>query len=435
MSDRSRRLATVVSMLLLLTLPPPTAHAAEPGEWEPSNEIRWTADMSPLVLSESMEIDATTRLFVERGVEVRLDQGVGILVEGELHVEGTEEEPVIFTSNLSGPVSPNHWEGVRLLPGPEERLHEVEWATFEGADTGLLVSSTYAVVSACTFFMNRYGLHARGEAVLDVYSSEFLDNSVLGLEFEGGAEGGVVGCTFDDNVVGIYCFDGSAPYIEDCTFEGNYHHLSFARGSNATVHTCELRDAVAEAYECYDQSAPLFEGVTFAGGGDDMIHIRNASRPRMVSGTPVSTLKVDSKDNASYVVAMARITVVVEKEGGKRLVDANVTLRGASGSVFTTGTTDAEGRLPGALMSMYTVNAQGGHDRENPHSVQVEWRGHDQTFYVDPRDLDNDRVLLLEMDLEPPEPDEGWGILPIALVAFVIVAAVAMVAWYVQRRR
>jgi len=407
----------------------------EPGDWEPADEVHWTADMSPIVLSKTFDVDSTTRLVVDAGVEVKFDQGVGIQVEGELVVDGSEEEPVLFTSNVTGPISPNYWAGVRLLPGPDLRLHKVEWATFEGADTGLLISSTSAAVSYCTFFMNRYGLHARGEGGANVFDSRFLENSVLGLEFETGA-GGIVGsCTFNDNVVGIYCYEGSAPLIDGCIFDGNYHHLSFAKGSNATVSYCTLIDAVAEAFECYDQSAPLFEGVTFEGGGDDIIHIRNASRPRLVRGTPASTLKVDSKDNASYVVAMTRITVVVEKEGGKRLADANVTIRGASGSVFTSGTTGSEGKLTGALMSMYTVNAQGGHDRENPHSVQVEWRGHNQTFYVDPRDLDNDRVLLLEMDLEPPEPDEGWEIDPILLVAMVVIGGVAAVAWYVKRRR
>jgi len=362
----------------------------EPGDWEPADEVHWTADMSPIVLSKTFDVDSTTRLVVDAGVEVRLDQGVGIQVEGELVVDGSEEEPVLFTSNVTGPISPNYWAGVRLLIGPEGRLHEVNYAAFEGADVGLLVISTDAIINECSFFMNRYGLHGRGDAYLTVVDCTFLENSVLGLEFEGGADGWVVGCTFDDNVVGIYCYEGSAPYIERCAFDGNYHHLSFARGSNATVYTCTLRDAVAEAFECYDRSAPLFEYVTFEGGGDDIIHIRNTSRPRLLGGTPASTLKVDSKDNASYVVAMVYITVVVEKEGGRRLADANVTVSGASGSIFTTGTTGSDGRLVKVLMSLYTTNAQGGHDRENPHSVHVEWRGHNQTFYVDPRDLDND---------------------------------------------
>jgi hypothetical protein len=101
---------------------------------------------------------------------------------------------------------------------------------------------------------------------------------------------------------------------------------------------------------------------------------------------------------------------------------------------FSQGSTDDKGRLEEAMMSMYTLDSSGGQDRENPHTVFVEWRGHKQTFRVDPRDLDNDRVLKLEMDVRPPEPG-GWGFIPNVLFLIVIsVIAILLVWWYTQRR-
>lgn len=84
-------------------------------------------------------------------------------------------------------------------------------------------------------------------------------------------------------------------------------------------------------------------------------------------------------------------------------------------------------------MSMYTSSSSGGHDRENPHSVLLEWRGHEGTFTVDPRDLDNDRVLRLELDTGGPEPG-GWGSLPVVALVLAIVGASVAIAWWYHRR-
>jgi hypothetical protein len=221
--------------------------------------------------------------------------------------------------------------------------------------------------------------------------------------------------------------------VLNSVFEGNYHHTSFAEGSNATVGSSTFINAIAEAYECYGSSNPLLDGVTIEGQDGDGIHIRNASRPRMVGGTPVSNLNVDSKDNASYVIALAKITVEVIDDNGKSLVDANVTVSGASGMVFTHGSTDDKGRLEGAMMSLYTVSSAGGHDRENPHKVLVEWRGHVQSFTVDPRDLDNDRVLIVELALSPPEP-AGSDLFSLSMLVITVIIVIGALVWWSLRR-
>jgi hypothetical protein len=268
-----------------------------------------------------------------------------------------------------------------------------------------------------------------------VRNTQFVNNSVLGLEWERGASGLAANCEFIDNVVGIYCYEGSAPLIVDSTFDGNYHHISFSGGSNGTVRRCVLSNAIAESYECYNTSSPLFEDVTIVGDdGEDAVHLRSGSHPRMVGGTSVSNLVVDAKDNASYVVAMTLITVEVRDEEGEKLKGANVTVMGASGDTFSEGATDTKGRLHGAMMSLYTVDGRGSLDRENPHTVLVEWKGNKQSFRVDPRDLNNDKVLKLEMDLSPPEPG-GWGFVPNMLILMAISVIAIIVVWMYQSRR
>ena len=352
MGDLTRPLAKLLALTALLMAASTATFSAGEDGWEPASTITWRASDGPVVIDSSFEVDEDTRLVIEAGVQVLLDQGVGIQVKGHLDVRGTVDAPVLFTTNGTGPVAPDSWESVRLLSESAGRRHLVNHTFFGGARTGLQVSSASALVQDCTFTNNRYGLVARGGADVEVRTCEFINNSALGLEWEQASTGHAIGCTFTDNVVGAYWYEAPSPVVYNCEFTGNYHHVSFAGGSNGTVRSCTFRDAVGEAFECYDASSPLLDMVTIEGQEGEGIHIRNASRPRMVDGTPVSNLVVDSKDNASYVIAMVRVTVEVRGEDGKRLADANVTLSGASGAVFTRGITDGAGRLEGALMSM-----------------------------------------------------------------------------------
>ena len=430
MRGNTWRMAIVIALALLSL-----AIASFPSTAEDDlTEERWTKEMSPIVLNVSIEIGEGTRLVIEAGVEVRLAENVGIQVKGELSVEGTEAEPVRFVPDTEGVVGPSMWADLRLHAKSAGHEHVIRWAIFKGADAAILVASTNASVEDCFFDTCRYGILARAEAVLDVTRSTFFNCSALGLEWETRATGVASDCTFDLNRVAVYCDQNVTPLIEDCTFTGNYHHLSFSRGSNATVRRCVLSGAIAEHLECYSDSSPLFEDVTILDAGDAMIVLRERCRPRFVEGTPISSVRVENLDEASYAISLSRIIVEVSDDGGDLLEGANVTISGASGQQFSRGTTGPGGRTANALMSLYTVNSTGGLDMENPHRVDVEWKGHSQIYYVDPRDVDSDRVLFLELATSQSVADlGGWYILVIAMTS-VIVAVLTTLRWRRGRR-
>jgi hypothetical protein len=398
-----------------------------------TNTITWNAGDSPVFLSNSIEIAPDTRLRIESGVEVRLDAEVGIQVKGELIVQGSKDEPVIFTSNISDPIFPDYWADIRLHADSVGREHQVRWAIFRGADSALVVSSASVLVEDSVFDTCRYGILSRADARVDVTRTTFHNNSALGLEWQTGADGIARDCVFTDNVVGVYCFKNVTPRIVDCTFTGNYHHLSFAEGANATVVRSTLSNATAEHFECYWSSAPLFEDVTIEEDEDARVFLRNDCRPRFLGGTSVTKLRVDTTDGQSYAVALTRIIIDVVDDRGRRLEGANVTLRGASGDILTNGTTRAQGRLTGGLMSLFTMDGSGAGDKENPHEVVVEWKGHSQTFIIDPTDLTTDRILELEMAISPPQPDSLDLIWWIAIVAVLIGASVGLA--FIARQR
>lgn len=396
-------------------------------------EERWTKAESPVLVDGMMEIDGDTRLVIEAGVEVRFDEDAQLVVKGELSVEGTEAEPVMFTSNTTGDIGPNLWRGVQLHQDSADRHHRIWWAVFEGADAGLTVRATTADLEDCVFFQNRNGLLAIGEARVDLMRCTFTWNSVLGLEWQAGATGTAQDCKFLDTAVGVYCYEGSSPTIEDCDFQHNYHHMSFATGANATVRRCTLNESTAEALECYWNSSPVLIDVTIEGEEPPRIYLSNGSRPRMLRGTNASTLRVDVTDGTSYIVVLKLISVHVTSDEGKDLVDANMTIGGASGDVLWSGATGEGGKAPNVLMSIYTVDGDGASVREHPHEAHVEWKGHNQTFSFGPDDLNDDEVLELEMALSSPEPG-GWGWLPYIIILFIFSVIILGIGRYYQER-
>ena len=266
--------------IILSVLPPAFSLDHATAQGDDLEELRWTTIDSPFVLASSVEIEPGVRLVIEAGVEVRFDEGAGLQVRGALTVEGTEARPVRFLPNTTGAIEPDYWADVRLMPERTDLESTLEWAEFQGADSGLLVSSARAVVGHCTFTKNRYGVLARGSANVEVTDCDFLNNSVLGLEWESGAEGFAEGCAFEENVVGVYCYQNVSPRVRDCEFRANYHHLSFAKGGNATVESCVLLNSSAEAVECYWNSSPLFRDVTFSEPDETTLFLRHDSRPR-----------------------------------------------------------------------------------------------------------------------------------------------------------
>jgi hypothetical protein len=417
----ARALLTISTVALLLAttiaIPPSSAQGDE------LEVITWTKDDSPIVLNETVEIPKDTALDIEPGVEVRLGVNVSIVIRGELRALGTQEQPIRFGPKATGVLVPRMWGNVSLHTLPQGREHVVKWTEFSGADAGLLLSSANVSVDDCIFYACRNGILAMAQSNVEVYRSNFNGSSAAGIEWNNGAGGLASDCTFENNNVGVYCFDGGVPLLTDCTFTVNNHHLSFALGSNATVVGCSLADSNAEVIECYWSSAPVLEDVTITGVDGPRIFLFDSCRPRFLRGINITAITVSASDAASYATKLMEITILVRNDAGKVLRGANITVLGASGDVLFEGATKEDGRVRQAVMANFTYSSSGGLDRENPQNVTVEWGGYTQTFFVDPRDLTDNNVLVLELAISKTEP-EGSGIwLWILLLIVVLVSA------------
>jgi len=421
--------------LMLATLAAPAAPPAR-ADGAPTY-IEWKAEDGPHVINRSIEIGVGEVLRIGPGVVVKLDKDAGIQVKGTLLVEGTHDAPVLFQPNSTLPVEPKMWAEVRLHALSAGNEHSVSWATFRGADFGLSVASSRAMVAHCTFDKCRYGLVARGDAWAGVSDSVFRNCSVLGAQWEDGSGGYARRCDFIDQRggPGVYCNDRSSPDIRECNFTGNYHHVSCSQNSSATVAACKMVGSLAEAIECYWNATPLFEDVAVTGSKSNDLYLRNGSHPRFVGGTPpLSTWDVTSTGSDSWAIAGRWVTVEVVDLRGRPLEGANVTLAGASGDVLARAVTDGTGRAARVFMALYTMVPKGTGDLENPQRATVTWGNATEGFTVTARDLTHDGVLVLAMDLSPPEPADGgrWAMYALLVVVFVLVI-VAIGAYIILR--
>ena len=68
------------------------------------SDTTWTLAGSPYVVSGFLEIDSSVTLTIEPGVVVKFDTGAELSVSGDLRAEGTESQPIYFTSFLDDTV-------------------------------------------------------------------------------------------------------------------------------------------------------------------------------------------------------------------------------------------------------------------------------------------------------------------------------------------
>lgn len=71
----------------------------------------WTEEESPYIVSCGVLVVEGVTLTIEPGVLVRFDQAKGMQIEGQLIANGTEEKPIVFTSNQTAP-APGDWINV-----------------------------------------------------------------------------------------------------------------------------------------------------------------------------------------------------------------------------------------------------------------------------------------------------------------------------------
>jgi len=246
-----RRAINTLLLLLCLVLP------AQGGELK--NQVRWEGRVE---LKESLIIPVDGELVIAAGTEVVVPKAdIKLLVHGRLQIDGTSEEPVLFTT-------PEGWQGIDFMETRQE--NRIAQARFSAAEVvissyGASFSVIDSIFKECRFSIkllresdpeisgNRFsggeiaidnemrsapqirGNHFSGLSKTAILASHNSKGPIIGNQFVGNQQGvgllqpypdEVRGNRFVDNQVGLYCNQTkNTPRVIGNHFEGNQRAL------------------------------------------------------------------------------------------------------------------------------------------------------------------------------------------------------------------
>ncbi|MCD4742219.1 MAG: right-handed parallel beta-helix repeat-containing protein, partial [Desulfobacteraceae bacterium] len=198
------------------------------GNIRSTNNIWRTQDL-PYVVTGDIAIKHSSHqgiatLTIEPGVEIRFDIGTrltlggtqsgGFRFYGALFAKGTEEQPIIFTSNASTP-APGDWEGIYFTNETNDAKTKLEYCKIEygGKDTNtnLYLSNASPTINHCT-------VRASGQSGI-IANGNGCDNTVITCS------------NFTENYYGIHAINGAQPEISNSNFIRNESYGIFNTGA------------------------------------------------------------------------------------------------------------------------------------------------------------------------------------------------------------
>jgi len=199
------KIILVTCALSLVTMAAPSALAETiiPGG-DITQNTTWDLAGSPYIVLGSITVKNGATLTIEPGVEVRAEVGAGVLItiggiftNGTLIADGTEQLPILFTSNTNNK-QPGDWAGIALVQGTQDST----------------------VLNYCTIeYAGSLGLNMTGSSAATVTNSIIRKSSGDGVEMTNSI-------TFDGNTVtenngkGIR-ISGGLPTIRNTTISNN----------------------------------------------------------------------------------------------------------------------------------------------------------------------------------------------------------------------
>lgn len=194
-------------------------------ETEVSGDVsgEWNPEGSPYILIGNAIVPEGEQLVILPGTEVRADGFFHLGANGEMVIQGTPGDSILFTSNADDP-APEDWRGVSYSEDMEEEP-EIAYAIFEYAYSGLWIP--FGEVRNCTFRNCVFGINAQcafnDPPAVQANNNYFLDNN-SGRESGGiilinNAVGDMRNNLFVRNSCGVgICTWGGEHYIVNNTF-------------------------------------------------------------------------------------------------------------------------------------------------------------------------------------------------------------------------
>jgi len=216
----------------------------------------WTADNSPYIVNGTITVTKGAVLRIEAGTEVRFNAGAKIVVEGELDVLGTSDNPVTMTLNTASSTA-SSWGGIEFNTGSVDAVMKdgqyVSGSIITNAiikfGTGIRLYDSSPYIANNQITNNNIGLTLDGisasNGALILNSSDATNNSLAVTPVY------IKNNSFSDNNIGLiinrnngrdyvatpagYAYLGNkvvTAYLLDNTFNSNGVGVSILNGDN-----------------------------------------------------------------------------------------------------------------------------------------------------------------------------------------------------------
>lgn len=212
-----------------------------------ANDTVWMVTNSPYEVISDVTIANGAKLTIEPGVEILLETGSSLIVNGSLHAVGTSANRISFTSSKSEPVA-GDWNGIKFY-GDENSTLTMGFCDVKYAKDGTTVEGLgRAMIEKSTVVNNSLsGIHAVGTTKL-LLRENTLRANVNGISASGATCSGlkIVDNYISNNENGVYLnVYGDDGRIHNVTISGN----SLKDNTNGIyLHSSSPRSSCANAY-------------------------------------------------------------------------------------------------------------------------------------------------------------------------------------------
>jgi len=186
-------------------------------------DTTWYAGASPIVLTDNVRIMNGATLRVEPGAVV-VSNGPGIRVSGRLCANGTESDPIRFSTSDTIQ-NGKRWAGI-VFDNTNDSESIMEYCKIKDASAAVTLISSSPTVRECTFMNNVVGIDIR-ELSKPVITENTIINNKIGIECRESTPR-IVKNTIKDNTGGGILITDALPEVRENGINGNGgYNLSF----------------------------------------------------------------------------------------------------------------------------------------------------------------------------------------------------------------
>jgi outer membrane protein assembly factor BamB/flagellar hook assembly protein FlgD len=212
----------VSNPVALVSTGPPPCEGTELIDPVITTDTTWSLDGSPFLVSGALTINPGVSLTIAAGVEIMMATEATIVVNGTLDLQGSESQPVVFTSfndqstcawpGSSGSPAAADWTGIQVVGGG---TMTAAWSLLRHANIAIdIVDTALVQVSDSRIESTNTGIRVDGASqpvVLNRVVFASTEEGSIGLVTDGSAAPVVEGCTFEGPQVAVKVLGGANP--------------------------------------------------------------------------------------------------------------------------------------------------------------------------------------------------------------------------------